>query len=409
MAVSAFRSRTSRGGNGNGGSCSSSSSAIPSSDLGNKIPGAHRRSRSVSAVSRNYGIDEFSNKRDNPLFCSWSNESRNSAQQTQTEPRARRGRSVSRVRDASPTSSRRRSSSSSRHPQPRGALASICTDEAEEKTIRAVSEQTKACPGNPDIYQGVRSEVRRAISEIQFHLENSQERGRKQQVERTVEELHYEPRNTNQKPHPRRKTSIERRKMSQRLNEEAMNYFDECVSISTFDSSDFSSTEDPPHILPASIAAVGSDRFLPLANSSVSARRVGTHFNNFEEFDSQEEMATGLSNSNLTISSKRKSLVKDADNVSDTNTAESMSSLFSFYHEPTAVTGIENEVRSYIKMFKKSIIKDSRGMKVVRCLHYDADDSVRWFHNEQLMFDTVLAKKKIESGSLLICSPRRMF
>lgn len=38
--------------------------------------------------------------------------------------------------------------------------------------------------------------------------------------------------------------------MTQRLTEDAMAYFDhfdECVSISTFDSSDFSAPEDPPH------------------------------------------------------------------------------------------------------------------------------------------------------------------
>lgn len=34
--------------------------------------------------------------------------------------------------------------------------------------------------------------------------------------------------------------------MSKRLAEDAMAYFDECVSLSPFDSSDFSSQEDPP-------------------------------------------------------------------------------------------------------------------------------------------------------------------
>lgn len=34
--------------------------------------------------------------------------------------------------------------------------------------------------------------------------------------------------------------------MSKRLAEDAKAYFDECVSLSTFDSSDFSSQEDPP-------------------------------------------------------------------------------------------------------------------------------------------------------------------
>lgn len=41
-------------------------------------------------------------------------------------------------------------------------------------------------------------------------------------------------------------SSIERKRMSKRLAEDAKAYFDECVSLSTFDSSDFSSQEDPP-------------------------------------------------------------------------------------------------------------------------------------------------------------------
>lgn len=41
--------------------------------------------------------------------------------------------------------------------------------------------------------------------------------------------------------------SNERKKMTKRLTEEALAYFDECVSISTFDSSDFSAPENPSH------------------------------------------------------------------------------------------------------------------------------------------------------------------
>ncbi len=40
-------------------------------------------------------------------------------------------------------------------------------------------------------------------------------------------------------------SSVERLKVSKHLAEEAMNYFEECVSISTLDSTDFSSLEDP--------------------------------------------------------------------------------------------------------------------------------------------------------------------
>lgn len=58
--------------------------------------------------------------------------------------------------------------------------------------------------------------------------------------------------------------------MSKRLNEEAMAYFDECVSLSTFDSSDFSSPEDPSLDTVASTPAIGSAA-LPRASSIMSA------------------------------------------------------------------------------------------------------------------------------------------
>ena len=65
-------------------------------------------------------------------------------------------------------------------------------------------------------------------------------------------------------------TSIERRKMSKRLTEEAMAYFDECVSISTFDSSDFSSPEDPPLNLVGATTLVGDSGSLPQGSPDVS-------------------------------------------------------------------------------------------------------------------------------------------
>ncbi|KAI4382630.1 hypothetical protein MLD38_008569 [Melastoma candidum] len=177
----------------------------------------------------------------------------------------------------------------------------------EEKTIRAVSEQMKsvreddflADTTNGNIYETVQSEVRRAITDMKNNLavcrsnrttivgsnladispnlvnsgavelvrdirseyakklEESQERARKLRADLAVEEYHVqelsrllkeilpEPRTSLQNNRPARKASIERRRIYKLLTEEAMAYFDECVSLSTFDSSDFSSTEDP--------------------------------------------------------------------------------------------------------------------------------------------------------------------
>lgn len=77
MAVSAFRSTSKRGNLGASSTTISSSKENNTEELGKKIP--PRRSRSVSALSRTSyekssssaasNILEFSNKRDNPLFC----------------------------------------------------------------------------------------------------------------------------------------------------------------------------------------------------------------------------------------------------------------------------------------------------------------------------------------------------
>lgn len=64
--------------------------------------------------------------------------------------------------------------------------------------------------------------------------------------------------------------SIEKRKMSKRLTEEAMAYFDECVSLSTFDSSDFSSQEDAPFELAGVNAYVANNVSSLQASSSAS-------------------------------------------------------------------------------------------------------------------------------------------
>ncbi|KAF6144353.1 hypothetical protein GIB67_024580 [Kingdonia uniflora] len=77
--------------------------------------------------------------------------------------------------------------------------------------------------------------------------------------------------------------------MSKRLTEEAMNYFDECVSISTFDSLDFSSTEDPPSNLGASDSLVADDKAFPFASSSASTHYVASRNHDKNKVYSQRE------------------------------------------------------------------------------------------------------------------------
>ncbi|KAL5563935.1 hypothetical protein UlMin_033682 [Ulmus minor] len=176
------------------------------------------------------------------------------------------------------------------------------------------------------IYETVQSEVRRAISEIKNDLESAiqrsnilaiattniadialdlvnpsavelvldiireyakkleRERARKLrsdlaieehrglELNRMLKEVLPNPKSSNvPKSRLGRKASIERRKISKHLMEQAMAYFGECVSLSTFDSSDFSSPEDLPLNIVGGTTGVGNGVFSLQASSGVSA------------------------------------------------------------------------------------------------------------------------------------------
>ncbi|XP_072975999.1 uncharacterized protein [Typha angustifolia] len=125
------------------------------------------------------------------------------------------------------------------------------------------------------------SDIRREYAE---KLEQSQERARKLRADLAVEEQREKelsrilkdivpvPKSSEtRKGRPRRKTSIERVKMSRRLEEEAINYFEECVSISTFDSSDLSSLEEPQLSSVVGIQPIGRNKIFPNEGPTFSA------------------------------------------------------------------------------------------------------------------------------------------
>ncbi|XP_058078374.1 uncharacterized protein LOC131226723 isoform X2 [Magnolia sinica] len=568
MAVSAFRSTSKRGNVGTSSNTISSAKENNTEDLGKRI--SHRRSRSVSAVSRSYlgkspssNVIDFS-KRDNPLFCNSSPSppdelesesvigiskfSEKSVKSGETATKSvgsgvsdgRRGRSVSRSSDAKnqflgprkeygrslsriDTGRQRRSVSrghcgnsenemendyglrnknignftanerknhnvttnasdlanqtrssqtwSSRHPLSSDGSSScmqalnwedgISTSsysETEEKT--AVFEQMKSDLPAGDaatggIYETVRSEVRRAVSEIRndletavrrknpaiitttniadippelvnpdaielvsdirreyaTKLEESQERARKlradlateeqrgQELSRILKEILPDPKTSEtQKSRPRRKTSIERRKMSNRLTEEAMTYFDECVSISTFDSSDFSAPEDPPF---GSVAAtpMAGNRIFPCRSSSASAT---------QEFDNQSQCSHGYGGFDPTASSSSNDSIKPIHaNANLANPAGSNAGFGGNLQFPFLSTETEgiHDIQNYIKKFEKDFQKEGREHRSARS-SYNADDYDSSQSTEKLLFDQVIFRNRIRYGGLLLCDVR---
>lgn len=565
MAVSAFKS-TSRRGNLASSTTNTSSSSSSSTTIH-----PPRRSRSVSAVSRDQlDTADFLNKRDNPLFWTTTNtlppenpvQSQNATDSESKFERkaskfsapnsevvdATRGRSVSRTSSAGNQIAGGgkgigRSRSVSRRPVPRGnhwssesEVEQECSlsvnsrnrrnlnlapnngkranlirpssefsdqinntqtrssqhwpselsdrsasglqipnsedefsvgsfSEAEEKTIKAVCEQIKSFQRNDlegdntasGIYETVRSEVRRAISDIQNDLESairrnnaagiattnvtdippdlvnpgavelvldireeyakkleqSQERARKlradlaveehrgQELSRILKEILPEPKiTTAPKSRMGRKTSIERRKMSKRLTEEAMAYFDECVSISTFDSSDFSSPEDPPLNLVGATTSVGDSGSLPQGSPNVSTSYCHSScLNPKQESSTRGQSSITHEDSCLTMKSSSNEAAINEDGLNGAIGKHGQKFQFSISRKPSGISGFQQDIRNYVKKFEK----DGGNQLRMRSNYYDIDDYNLKNPAQNLLFDRVFYKNRIESGSLLLC------
>ncbi|CAD6254989.1 unnamed protein product [Miscanthus lutarioriparius] len=268
------------------------------------------------------------------------------------------------------------------------------------------------------------SELAPDITEYTLKLKQSHERARKLRADLAVEEQREQelsrmlkgivtvPNFTEtHKKRPRRKSSIERLKVSRHLAEEAMNYFEECVSISTMDSTDFSSPEDPQPNSVVNVPPKSNSRFFHKGRSIFQEpHTLADQHGHHEESDKQTQCsisATGSDVSDSVIFShtngaglKIRSISSDDPDGFDT--PWSRSSCFSFTHEP--VKKVENcDVRQYLGNFGRG--NSSRELKETRSSYF-ADDYASQKVNPGLLKDRVTFQNRIEYGGLVICNIR---
>ncbi|MED6123631.1 hypothetical protein PIB30_050933 [Stylosanthes scabra] len=237
------------------------------------------------------------------------------------------------------------------------------------------------CLANPDAEELV-FEIRREYAQ---KLEESQERSRNlranlaveehcgQELDRILKEVLPYPKTPNvHKSHPTRKTGIERRRMSSRLAEDAKAYFDECVSLSTFDSSDFSSQDDPPVASVGPPVPSGSDERLP--QESATHGQVMNRNNDFSQPCASTDTAGSLETG--------------------------CKSRFSFSQKSPEISGFVDDIQQYIKMCEKNVLKSSK----MRSSYHDIREYSYQSPTESLLVDRVVLKNRIESGGLLLCS-----
>ncbi|PKI49733.1 hypothetical protein CRG98_029881 [Punica granatum] len=500
MVVSAFKSATRRGGAANS---SSSAGREPPPE---KKPGLPRRSRSVSAFSRSSKVSDFSNKRDNPLFCSgdssppegngasavpkklnadgdWSkvelnrvggskpgggnrgvgslgddrrgrSTSRSSGKPSETGRSVSRGRvrsvsqrPVSRGHFVSSESEVEQETSPMRNYRNRTGLdlmrSSIeSVDPGQVKALRTWSSQHPPVePSTDSASRSIRKNNPTAIassdivdippdlvnpgavelvmdirSEYAKKLEQSQERARKlradlaveehrgEELSRILKEILPDPKASNsQKPRPARKASIERRKISKRLTEEAMAYFDECVSLSTFDSSDFSSPEDPPLRLVGDNKPVVSENESVLgADSTMTATcDVNHRFNSSQDLHQNAQFKSSCEHSSLRMAAS--DYMNSDPASSSSTTAEGRKCQFSFSGRPNSYSNLQQDIRKYIKTLETDPINDDHIPRSSRKSQYEVDGYDIQASMQGLLFDKVIHKSQVESGSLLLC------
>lgn len=302
------------------------------------------------------------------------------------------------------------------------------TFQAASEQIESVQDYNSIGGGaTGGVYGTVRSEVRRAISDIQNDLENaiqrssataiessnandtshdfvnpggvelasdlrreysnrleqSEDRARKLRAELAVEEqrrielsqmlkeeLQETKASSPRRSRTGRKSSFERRKISKALSEEAMAYFDECVSLSTFDSTDFSSFGDPPLNIVGGTTTETDSISLPYTSPRHS------HLN-----DEQEP-------------------IHKKQNPRSVNKENARKFQFSFSSpRPNETSEFQQDIRKYVKTLDKDIRRADVGSQT----RYDPDEYNFLASKDSLLFDQVFFKNRLESGSMLLC------
>ncbi|KAL8061791.1 hypothetical protein ABFX02_02G107100 [Erythranthe guttata] len=218
---------------------------------------------------------------------------------------------------------------------------------------------------NPETVELI-SDIRREYS---TKLEESEERARKlredlaieeqrgQELDRVLTEILPDPKTCAiQRSRRERRTSKERKRMSKRLSEEAMSYFDECVSLSTFDSSDLSASED---------LFVGVSSLLDASPTT--------------SFCYDQKQVQPLYNRE--------------DSVLTSQFYE-----FSFADKKPKNAESEEEIKNYIKKLERGTKRNDDLEATIS--YYDAGE---YTGVESVLMDRVMYKSSIESGGLLLC------
>ncbi|GAB2214674.1 hypothetical protein Droror1_Dr00019034 [Drosera rotundifolia] len=262
---------------------------------------------------------------------------------------------------------------------------------------------------NPDSmgFMDVRSEYSKLLEESQDRAkkllaELAVEEQRGIELTRILKQIITEPKTPNlKKSHVGRKGSIERRKISKCLEEEAMAYFDECVSISTFDGSDVSFFEDPP----CSMVGANGPRSekLKLQEGSTCKSSISCSAQNQDSVQIQPNLFMEGGSCDGYAFAAICNKEDPSGRVNGLSTRCCSKQQFSSTQSLSDASTFEQDIRNLGKLFPKEYRKAGDSCHIAASGHVDMDEYSSKVPVEQFLFDRVTFKNRIESGSLLLC------
>ncbi|KAK1317790.1 hypothetical protein QJS10_CPA05g00655 [Acorus calamus] len=207
-----------------------------------------------------------------------------------------------------------------------------------------------------------------------------------------------------------------------------MNYFDECVSISTFDGSDFSAAEDPPFCSAAGSPSVGDRQvFLSGCSSSSTSHLHSGLIDLNKDLDNQSQCSLSHESYDASATSTSSNTIKETNHMNGKwspeklinsdkleNDKEKLNSdkleedeinLFSCVREPIRSREL-HDIRSYIKKFEKEQPKEEIVDYPSIMSSYNADDYDSCTLAESVLYEKVILRNRIDFGGLLICDVR---
>uniref|UniRef100_A0A803QUC7 Uncharacterized protein n=1 Tax=Cannabis sativa TaxID=3483 RepID=A0A803QUC7_CANSA len=194
--------------------------------------------------------------------------------------------------------------------------------------------------------------------------------------------------------------------MSKRLTEEAMSYFDECVSLSTFDSSDFSSPEDPPVNIVGCTPMDNSVSPLQASSSASATNFSSSFFKDKQESSIQYQTINRHEAADQMASSSHMDSTLDQSSPTGINEGRGWKSQshFSFARKATETPELQQDIQKYIRNSEKGAKKGDINSQFVRSNGCDLGEYELQAASQSFVFDRMVMRNRIESGSLLLCN-----